>query len=331
MERGDVLESGEPGPGEVRLRIRRVGYCGSDLATFRGANPLVAYPRIPGHEIAAEIEAIGDGVPARWRRGAAVTVNPYSSCGTCASCRRGRPNACRNNQTLGVQRDGALRPTLIVPHDKLLEAPGLSELRLAMVEPLSVGGHATRRTAVATGDIVLILGCGAVGLGAVLGAARRGAHVVAVDVDPGKLAHAQALGAADALVATDDDTVRAHARSLNGGEGPDVVIEAVGRPETYRLALDCVAFTGRVGCIGYCKDDVPLTTKLIVQKELDVLGCRNAEPADLAAVADALADPALPVERLVSATVGFDAAGDALAAWAKAPGEFCKIHVDFAR
>ncbi|MCC6785383.1 MAG: alcohol dehydrogenase catalytic domain-containing protein [Planctomycetes bacterium] len=331
LERGTVGAAPSPGPGELRLRVLRVGYCGSDLASYRGGNPLVGYPRIPGHEIAAEIEAIGDAVPAIWQPGARVTVNPYSACGACAACRRGRGHACRQNQTLGVQRDGALRETLLVPHEKLIAAEGLDELRLAMVEPLSVGGHATRRCGVAPGDVVLILGCGAVGLGAVLGAARRGATVVAADVDEAKLAHARSLGAHSLLVARDDGVVREFARTLCGGEGPDVVIEAVGRPETYRLALDCVAFTGRVGCIGYCKEDVPLTTRLIVQKELDVLGSRNAERADLEAVATALRDPSLPVERLVSATVGFDDAGRALEAWAKAPGEFCKIHVTLPR
>ena len=105
----------EPGPEEVLLRTRVVGMCGSDLNTFRGKNPMVSYPRIPGHEIAATVEATGEGVPPEWTVGIDVTVSPYTSCEKCASCRRKRPNACANNRTLGVQRDGAMADFFVVP------------------------------------------------------------------------------------------------------------------------------------------------------------------------------------------------------------------------
>src|SRR5437868_3243359 len=112
---------------EVLLRVKMVGLCGSDLNSYRGRNPLVSYPRIPGHEISAEVVALGDAVPpGQFDTGAAVTLSPYSSCGKCPSCRRGRFNACQFNQTLGVQRDGALTEFISVPWRKLLTAPGLS-------------------------------------------------------------------------------------------------------------------------------------------------------------------------------------------------------------
>ena len=98
-----------PDPGELLLRVRYVGYCGSDLNTFRGLNPMVTYPCIPGHEVSATIEAAGPDVPREWAPGTNVTLSPYTSCGLCPSCRRGRPNCCRDNQTLGVQRGGRRR------------------------------------------------------------------------------------------------------------------------------------------------------------------------------------------------------------------------------
>ena len=98
-----------PGKGEVLLRIIYVGFCGSDLSTYQGRNPLVQYPRVPGHEISAVIEERGSDVPNQFTIGENVTVVPYTSCGKCVSCRRGRKNACVNNQTLGVQRDGAMQ------------------------------------------------------------------------------------------------------------------------------------------------------------------------------------------------------------------------------
>src|SRR6266498_139820 len=108
----------QPAPGEVLLQVKRLGYCGSDLNTFRGFNPLVTYPRIPGHEIGAVIAEVTAGVPAQFKAGMETTVLPYTTCGVCPSCRSGRVNACRNNQTLGVQRDGAFTEFLCVPWEK---------------------------------------------------------------------------------------------------------------------------------------------------------------------------------------------------------------------
>src|SRR6476646_474637 len=161
--------------------------CGSDLNTFRGYNPLVTYPRIPGHEIAATVEAVGAGVPSEFRPGVDVTVSPYTNCGTCAACRRGRPNACQSNQTLGVQRDGGMTSYFVAPWRKLFSSGGLSLRELSVVEPLSVGFHACNRGRVTSSDTVLVLGCGTVGLGAIAAASFAGAKVIAADLDDAKL------------------------------------------------------------------------------------------------------------------------------------------------
>jgi threonine dehydrogenase-like Zn-dependent dehydrogenase len=131
------------GPDDVLLQTRMVGMCGSDLNTYRGKNPLVTYPRIPGHEIAATVRETGANVPAHFRLGMNVTVSPYTNCKVCASCLRGRPNACVSNQTLGVQRDGAMAEYFVAPFQKLYVADSLSLRELSLVEPLSVGFHAS--------------------------------------------------------------------------------------------------------------------------------------------------------------------------------------------
>ena len=94
--------------GEVLVKIHYVGFCGSDLNTFLGRNPMVKLPVIPGHEVGAVIEAVGEGVPETLRPGMNVTLNPYTNCGKCAACRNGRVNACQYNETLGVQRNGVM-------------------------------------------------------------------------------------------------------------------------------------------------------------------------------------------------------------------------------
>src|SRR2546429_275267 len=219
-------------PGDVLLQVRTVGFCGSDLNSFRGLSPLVSYPRILGHEVCATVVQ-GDSEMAA---GTDVALLPYSNCGRCAACLRGRPNACQYNETLGVQRDGALAEHIAEPlSQRLLE--------------------------------------------------------------------------------------------LTDGRGPDVVIEAVGTPGTFRAAVEEVAFTGRVVYIGYAKEPVSYETRLFVQKELEVLGSRNAQPEDFRAVIGLLEARKFPVDQVVSLIVGLDEAPDALRSWSENPSRFQKIQV----
>lgn len=313
--------------GQVLLRIRMVGLCGSDLNSFRGKNPMVSYPRIPGHEISAVIEAVAEGVPEHLLPGMNVTASPYTACGACPSCRRGRSNACRSNQTLGVQRDGALREFLAVPWEKIQVSEGLSARELCLVEPMSVGFHAVDRGRVTKDDTVAVLGCGGVGLAAVAASAFRGARTIAVDVDSNKLAVAMKAGAAHA-VNSRDVSLRDALNALTDGDGPDVIVEAIGLPETFRAAVECVAFTGRVVYIGYAKEHVSYETRLFVQKELDILGSRNATPKDFAEVIAMLRQGAFPVEDAISTVIPMADAGEILRQWDANPSAFTKILID---
>jgi len=320
------LAAPRPGPGEVLLRTRIVGMCGSDLNTFRGKNPMVSYPRIPGHEIAATIEETGPEVPSQFARGVDVTVSPYTNCGACASCLRGRPNACRSNQTLGVQRDGGMAGFFIVPWRKLYVAEGLSLRELSVVEPLSVGFHASARGRVTSSDTVLVMGCGTVGLGAIAAASFAGAKVIASDLDDGKLALAREAGAAH-VIHSGRQSLPDALQDITGDLGPDVVIEAIGLPETFRMAIDVVAFTGRVVYVGYAKEPVTYETKLFVQKELDILGSRNALD-EFPTVIAMLQQGNFPVEKIISMTTNLDGAGRALQEWSERPQAFTKILVE---
>ena len=227
----------KPAPGEVLLQVKQLGYCGSDLNTFRGLNPLVGYPRIPGHEIGAIIAEVTAGVPERFKVGMKTTVLPYTACGTCPACRTGRPNACRSNLTLGVQRDGAFTEFICVPWEKLVRSDKLSLAEHALVEPLSVGFHAAGRGEVTSADTVLVLGCGMIGLGAITAAARvRGARVIAVDVDDAKLALALKAGATE-TINSKAQNLHDRLQALTSGDGPGVAIEAVGQAATFRAAV----------------------------------------------------------------------------------------------
>ncbi len=315
-----------PKPGEVLLRVGMVGFCGGDLNGYRGTFALQEYPNVLGHEIGAAIEAVTPGVPETFQPGQRVTVNPYLNCGQCVSCRHGRPNACIDNRTLGVRRPGAMTPLVTVPWQVLHGSAHLSLRALALVEPLTVGFHAVQRGRVAAGDTVAVIGCGIVGMGALHASARRGARVIAVDIDDRKLDLARQAGAAHGINTTKTDLHTALGE-LTGGIGPDVVIEAVGNSATFRAAVDEVAFTGRVVYIGYAKKPVEYDSRMFVQKELDVLGSRNCL-GDVPEVITALEAGGFPMDGVVSKVVTLDDAGAALAAWSDNPGGFTKILVD---
>lgn len=308
-------------PGQVLLKVSMVGLCGSDLNSFRGLNPLVSYPRILGHEVSAKVVQ-GAG---RIAIGTNVAVSPYTSCGKCASCRRGRPNACQFNETLGVQRDGALTEFIVIPAEKLYTAI-LTPKELCLVEPLTVGFHAVARGRITVNDTVAVLGCGGVGLGAVAASSSLGARTISIDVDDEKLQLARAAGATH-IINSAHEALHEQLLQITEARGPDVVIEAVGTPATFRTAVEEVSFTGRVVYIGYAKEPVSYETRLFVQKELDIVGSRNAQPEDFHAVIRLLESRKFPVDQAVGVIVPLEEAGSALRSWSENPSKFRKILV----
>ncbi|MEM2885310.1 MAG: zinc-binding alcohol dehydrogenase family protein [Thermoproteota archaeon] len=325
----EIVEVPEPkvGPKDVLVELRYVGLCGSDLSAYRGLSPLVTYPRIPGHEASGVVIAKGEKVPEYLKLGSAVAILPYTNCGSCPSCRLGRYNACQHNQTLGVQRDGALSERISIPYEKVYASDALTLQELALVEPLSVGYHATNRGRVAETDTVLVLGCGAVGLGVVAAASSKGAVVIAADIEGSKLAKAEKLGARHTIDLTKGDA-NAMLRGLTNGEGASVTIEAVGLPQTFRMAIEHAAFSGRVVFIGYAKEDAPLQTNLIVSKELEVLGSRNSLNA-FPDVIRMLEGRKLPFGEMISRVIPFMDAAKAFFEWDSSPQKFTRILIEF--
>jgi threonine dehydrogenase-like Zn-dependent dehydrogenase len=330
----DVRQSGlqeipdpEPGPSEVLIAIRHIGLCGSDLATFTGMNPLVELPRIPGHEIGGEIIATGPGVPEAFQSGRRVTVLPYTSCGQCSSCRKGRVNACRYNRTLGVQQDGGLADMIALPATKVILNDTLPPHHLALVEPLSVGFHAVRRGRVSAEDRVAVIGCGMIGMGVILAAAAVGATITAIDISDQKLEIARRFGAAHTIHSRRED-VSARLDELTDGDGADVVLEAVGSPETFVQAVELACFSGRVVYIGYSKAPVSYDTKYFNLKELDMFGSRNSTLEDFQDVIACLERLGDRADGLISRTFAFEDAAQALPYWAETRAETLKILIE---
>jgi threonine dehydrogenase-like Zn-dependent dehydrogenase len=167
-------------PGNALLKIKRIGICGTDLHAFEGTQPFFSYPRILGHELAAEVVEAGD--VKGFEKGEAVTFIPYFNCGYCIACRSGKPNCCANILVCGVHTDGGMAEYLQVPSHLLVHGEGLSFDELALVEPLAIGAHGVRRADVKPGEFVLVIGAGPIGLGIMEFARIAGAKVIAADV-----------------------------------------------------------------------------------------------------------------------------------------------------
>jgi len=322
-----AIEKPKPGPDEVLLKIGIVGFCGGDLNGFKGLFELQEYPNILGHEVGGTIEELGNNVPTTFKIGDKVTVYPYLNCGKCISCRKGRRNACQDNKTMGVRRPGAMTNYIAISWQDLYASSQLSLKELALVEPLTVGFHSAARGRVSSQDRVAVLGCGIVGMGAIASSVNRGAEVIAIDIDESKLEIAKKIGVKH-TINTGNENLHDALMRITNGDGPDVIIEAVGNAITYRAAVDEVAYTGRVVCIGYAKSAVEFNTGIFVRKEIEILGSRNCTD-EFPEVIAYLESGQFPVQEVISKVVSIDNAGAALAEWAKNTKGITKIMVDF--
>ena len=284
-------------PGEVLLRVRRVGVCGTDLHIFTGNQPYLAYPRVMGHELSGVVEEADPecGVAP----GDAVYVMPYLSCGRCIACRQGKTNCCTAIQVLGVHRDGAMTELLAVPAPFVHKAEGITLDQAAMLEFLAIGAHAVERGAVAAGQRVLVAGAGPIGLAVMLFAALRGARVVALDSRRDRLEVARAHLGVEAAVEVGPDDAQELAR-LSGGEFFDVVFDATGNPRAMERGFSFIAHGGRYVLVSIVQGNISFADPDFHKREATLLSSRNATTADFETVLAAMRAGQVPVEALAT-------------------------------
>ena len=317
-----------PGKDEALLRPLYGGICGSDLNSYRGKNAYLTYPRIPGHELSAEIVEIGENA-AGFRPGDIVTVNPYFNCGACYSCRRGLVNACMSNQTMGVQRDGGFSEYLAMPVSRLISGKGLDPKTLALIEPFCIGYHGVQRASVRPGDRVLVLGAGTIGVLAALAAKSRGADVRICDIAPKKLEYAMQFGLNGTILNDDPARFNQAWQDLTGGNGFDVTIECVGLPSTLQNCLDATCFGGRVSVIGIGKQHIDLDFTIIQKKELNIFGSRNALTRDFEELIDMVREQHLHLDGIITDEYAFDQAPLAFEDFHQHAGSMLKVMLRF--
>ncbi len=293
--------------GEALIHVRRVGVCGTDIHAFHGNQPYFTYPRILGHEIAGVIEELDDGVDGFFV-GDQVAVVPYMHCGKCIACRNGKPNCCTDMRVLGVHIDGAMAEWISVPVTHLVKTNDLTLDQSAIIEPLSIGAHAVRRSGITKNDSVLVIGGGPIGLGVMAFAKRKGANVVAMDTNVERLEFCRTWAHINASVSAFDQPMEAITAQITanfGGEYPTAVFDATGSVGSMNSALQYVAHGGKLIFVGLVKENVTFPDPEFHKRETTLLSSRNATREDFQEVHKAMVEGFIDDTKYITNRIAF--------------------------
>jgi len=321
------LPTPEPQAGDVLVKVRRAGVCGSDLHILHGKNPFATYPRIVGHEFMGVISALGDGVEGI-SVGTRVVIDPVVSCGSCHACRIGRPNVCKSLQVIGVHRDGGMAEYVSLPAKNVHVVPeNISDRLAAMAEPYTIAANILGRTGVYQGEWAFIYGAGTMGLTAIQVAKMKGAKVIVAEPSANRREKAKMAGATLTLDPLNED-VLAVVAELTEGDGPSLVVDCAGIPQLLPQAIEMVASAGRIGLLSFSEDPVPLVQKELVRKELTLYASRlnrGLIPEVLGWFANGLVDG----ESLISHEFAYKDAAEAFRAAGEDLDSVSKVHLVF--
>lgn len=296
----------KPGKGESLLRIRKIGICGTDIHAFAGNQPFFTYPRVLGHEVAADYV---EGDAAGFITGDKVTVIPYFTEGKDIASRMGKPNCTNDMRVLGVHIDGAMAEYAVVPSHALRKAKGLDYDDLVLVEPLSIGAHGVQRGGIIAGENVLVVGAGPIGLGIIALAHIAGGKVISLDMDEARLAYAKELGAAHTISAKDSD-VYEQISAITNGDMPTLLFDATGNTFAINNTFQYMAHGARYVLVGLQKEEIHFCHPEFHKREGTLMSSRNALSSDFEYVMQRLGDKSLKAEQFITRRVSFDKAAE---------------------
>ena len=299
--------------GHAILQIKRIGICGTDLHAYRGTQPYFTYPRILGHELAADlIEADGaDG----FISGEAVTIIPYFNCGKCIACRNGKPNCCTSIKVCGVHIDGGMVDRILVPTYALVKSNGLNYDELALVEPLAIGAHGVRRANIQKDEFVLVIGAGPIGLGTMEFARIASAKVIALDINNSRLQFCKDQLKVDYTINALTENVLEKLKEITSNDMPTVVIDATGNQQAINNALQYLAHGGRFVLIGLQKEAISFSHPEFHKRESTLMSSRNATREDFELVIDSMKKGLVTPTTYITHRVNFSGVKDVFESW----------------
>ncbi len=289
--------------GEALIQIKKIGICGTDLHAYGGNQAFFTYPRILGHELAAQVLEMAEN-PQGIKPGDNVVIMPYISCGTCVACRQGKTNCCTAIKVLGVHTDGGMQERIVVPVELLIPAGSLSDNEMAVVEPLAIGAHAIRRSGLKTGETIVVIGCGPIGIGILKLAQIAGARTIAIDRNENRLDYAKSKIGVDHIVVGGNDALE-QVSTITHGDLAAVVFDASGHRSALESGPEYMSHGGRFVLVGLSKGELVFKHPAIHAKEASILCSRNATLEDFQHVISVLATGKFPVDSFITHEVGF--------------------------
>lgn len=305
MDLIELPEAAAPAAGQALLAIRAIGICGTDIAGYLGKMPFIEYPRILGHELGVEVLAAGSGVT-HVKVGDHCAVEPYLNCGHCHACLQGKTNCCETLQVLGVHCDGGMRERMILPAAKLHPCNALSFEQLALVETLAIGCHAVNRAGIVSGEDVLIIGAGPIGLTVLEFAKLTGATITVLDLNESRRAFVQQHYPSVRVVG-----------SLPDEPCAQVIFDATGHSGSMARSLKLARFTGRIVYVGITKEPVLLDDALFHRRELTLLASRNAVSADFPRILGLIESGQIDTRPWITHCCDFDELPEQIVDWVK--------------
>jgi 2-desacetyl-2-hydroxyethyl bacteriochlorophyllide A dehydrogenase len=265
---------------EAIVKIKRIGICGTDYHAFSGKQPFFSYPRVLGHELGAEIVALGSNNSENLKIGDKVSIEPYINCGVCDACNRGIINACENINVLGVHRDGGMTEMLKLPIHKIHKSDILSFDQLALVETLGIGYHAVERVNITHQDRVLIVGAGPIGLSAAQFAKQKGAEIYMADIHENRLDFVLKNKLAHHKIVVNNMLEEGYIREIMNGLLPTIILDATGNSKSMNNAFNLIAHGGKIAFLGLFQGEVTFNDPNFHKKEVTLFASRNSMPND---------------------------------------------------
>ena len=307
-------------PGHARIRIRRIGVCGTDIHAFYGRQPFFDYPRILGHELGAEIlELNGDS---NLKPGQLVAVEPYMNNAESQASRRGKPNCCEELQVLGIHTDGGMRREIVVPISKLHSSASASADQLALVEMLCIGAHAVDRAEVKPDDYALVLGAGPIGMSVLQFLKTKTDLATVADINDNRLEFCRdGLGVSRTIsLPTDSSSVEPLLRDAGGGKLPTIIFDVTGNPGSMGRCFEMIGHGGTIVFVGLFQGEVTFNDPNFHRRETTLKASRNATPDTFRRVIDAIESNEVDTAPWITHSMSLNEVPDQFEATITSPG-----------
>ena len=285
------------------VRVKQIGICGTDLHAYNGVQPYFTYPRVLGHELAAEFV---DGDAVGFSRGDLVAILPYKNCGNCCACKVGKTNCCSSLSVLGVHEDGGMCEFLSVPNDLIIHAKGLTLDQTALIEPLAIGAHAVTRTKIDHHEHVLVIGAGPIGIGLLYFLASMKLKVILAETNPFRLDYCRSIFPSILCINPADQDMPKALKDITNGNMPSVIYEATGNLASINQSLPYLSHAGRFVLVGLQQGDIHVSHPEFHKREATMMSSRNATHADFEFVIDMIRAKKIDPEKTITHRFVFD-------------------------